>query len=283
MNKVLLIDKPVGWTSFDVVAKIRGALRKQSIINNQQEISDDQTTNYQLPATKIRVGHAGTLDPFATGLLIVLTGSETKNQDSYMKQDKEYEATLKLGFTSSTGDPEGEITVYSSRERSDSKSSSQQARTITRGDVEKVLESFLGEKSQIPPIYSAIKVDGQRAYKLARVGKTPEMKPRLVRILECRMQNLEYPELKILVKCSSGTYIRTLAEDIGKALGTGAYLTALRRTKIGDFEVKDALSVEEATTSFPSSKINLPACLSADRREARLSRSVSNTELYNRV
>jgi tRNA pseudouridine55 synthase len=221
MNKILLIDKPADWTSFDVVAKIRGAARAAT--GNK----------------KIKVGHAGTLDPFATGLLIVLIDKETKNQDNYMKQDKEYLATLKLGETSTTGDPEGIIEEFSI-------SNSQ----FSIPDIEEVFKQFLGEISQIPPIYSAIKVDGKRAYDLARTGENPVMKPRNVTIHSLRIDNYTYPELKIVVSCSSGTYIRTLAEDIGKALGTGAYLTALRRTKIGDFDVKDALTVEEAVSTL---------------------------------
>jgi len=218
MNKILLIDKPADWTSFDVVAKIRGAAR---VVTGNK---------------KIKVGHAGTLDPFATGLLIVLVGNETKNQDSYMKQDKEYVATLKLGFTSTTGDPEGEITELPITNYQLPK----------RKEVEAVLETFLGKIEQIPPIYSAIKVDGKRAYKLAREGKAPEMKPRQITIHELEIVSYEFPNLEIRVKCSSGTYIRTLGEDIGKALGTGAYLTALRRTKIGNFSIESAESIDEA-------------------------------------
>jgi len=225
MNKIILIDKPAGWTSFDVVAKIRGAAR---VVTGNK---------------KIKVGHAGTLDPFATGLLIVLIGNETKNQDNYMKQDKEYLASLRLGATSTTGDPEGVIEELSISN----------LQFPNKEQITKVLETFVGEISQIPPIYSAIKVDGKRAYKLARAGETPEMKPRLIRILELRITNYEYPELKIIVKCSSGTYIRTLAEDIGKALGTGAYLTSLRRTKIGDFDVQDAQTVDEALKTITES------------------------------
>lgn len=245
MNTVLLIDKPAGWTSFDVVAKVRSELRKQLSVNNQQ-------------AKKIKVGHAGTLDPFATGLLIVLIGDETKNQDSYMKQDKEYVATLKLGFVSTTGDPEGEIkeiaaSVQGQALNSPDRREGRPGLVPPRNDVvENVLKQFLGEISQIPPIYSAIKVDGKRAYKLARAGETPEMKPRLITIHELNIENYEYPNLKINVKCSSGTYIRTLGEDIGKALNTGAYLTALRRTKIGEYDVRDALTVDETLSTLSS-------------------------------
>jgi tRNA pseudouridine55 synthase len=215
MNQVLLIDKPAGWTSFDVVAKIRGAAR--TVSGNR----------------KIRVGHAGTLDPFATGLLIVLIGDETKKQDTYMKQDKEYEATLFLGATSTTGDPEGEITP-------------QECKIPDQKAIVAALEALQGTISQTPPIYSAIKIKGQRAYKLARAGETPEMKARQVTIYELNLISYKFPELKVKVHCSSGTYIRTLAEDTGKTLGCGAYLAALRRTRIGNYSVEDALTVEKA-------------------------------------
>jgi len=229
MNQVLLIDKPADWTSFDVVAKIRSAAR--TISGNK----------------KIKVGHAGTLDPFATGLLIVLIGDETKKQDNYMKQDKEYEATLKLGFTSTTGDPEGAITSFRHSEPGEeSRFTGPGSFVPTQDDVQVALKGLQGTISQTPPIYSAIKVDGQRAYKLAREGKIPEMKPRQINIYELQILSYQFPMLEIRVKCSSGTYIRTLAEDIGKALGTGAYLTALRRTKIGEYDISNALTVEQA-------------------------------------
>jgi tRNA pseudouridine55 synthase len=232
MNEILLIDKVAGWTSFDVVAKVRGTLNA---------INADKG----LPRTKhgAKVGHAGTLDPFATGLLIVLTGVETKNQNSYMKQDKEYEATLRLGFTSTTGDPEGDIEEIPKS----------QYQIPNEAQTEKVLKKFVGEIEQIPPKFSAIKVDGQRAYKLAREGKEVEMKPRIVTIYGLSIITYNFPELKILVNCSSGTYIRTLGEDIGKALGCGAYLTALRRTKIGKFDVKNAHSVEDTIKALATS------------------------------
>ncbi len=215
MNQVLLIDKPADWTSFDVVAKIRGAAR--TISGNK----------------KIKVGHAGTLDPFATGLLIVLIGDETKKQDMYMKQDKEYETTLFLGAMSTTGDPEGEITPH-------------EYKIPDQKDISTSLETLQGTISQTPPIYSAIKVYGQRAYKLARAGEIPEMKPREVVIYKIELLNYNFPQLKIRVNCSSGTYIRTLAEDIGKRLGCGAYLTTLRRTKIGEYRIEDALAIDKA-------------------------------------
>lgn len=216
MDKLLLIDKPAGWTSFDVVAKIRSAVSREK-------------------GVRIKVGHTGTLDPFATGLLIVLLGEATRKQDKYMKLNKEYEATLKLGYASSTGDPEGVI----------EKIKDDNFKAIDKSQISKVLKGFIGEITQTPPRYSAIKIDGQRAYKLAREGKDFEIKPRLIRIDKIEIRSFSYPALKLRISCSSGTYIRTLAEDIGKALGCNAYLTALRRTKIGDFSVDSAKTVDK--------------------------------------
>lgn len=213
MDKVLLIDKPAGWTSFDIVAKIRNSKSKQA-------------------GQKVKVGHAGTLDPFATGLLIVLVGNETKKQDEFMKQDKEYLATLKLGETSSTGDPEGETTKVTDK-------------IPTDHDIKKALVKFTGKIEQTPPQHSAIKINGKRAYELARAGQKVKLKPRTIIIYSMVVLDYNYPELKIKVRCSSGTYIRTLAEDIGKELGTGAYLTGLRRTKIGNFKIEDSKTIQE--------------------------------------
>lgn len=213
MNEVILLDKPAGWTSFDVVAKIRSFYTKKS-------------------KNKVKVGHAGTLDPFATGLLIILVGDATKNQDTFMKQDKEYEATLKLGYTSSTGDPEGELTELNCKN------------IPQKDEIEAVLKTFVGEISQTPPAHSAIKVDGVRAYKLARAGKEVKIKARQIRIYGIDLLNYEYPNLNLRVHCSSGTYIRSLASDIGSTLKCGAYLTALRRTKIGEYKVDDAKTID---------------------------------------
>jgi tRNA pseudouridine55 synthase len=234
-DNLLLIDKPAGMTSFGVVARVRRQLTEQM-------------------GHKIRVGHTGTLDPFATGLMIVLTGKETKNADKYSKLDKVYLATIRLGETSTTGDPEGEITPVIARRLQPTKQSSQTNNKLDRfaalamttpGKVaiENTLESFIGEIAQTPPIYSAIKINGQRAYKLARQGKQPKMPTRQVTIYDIKLIDYKYPELTIEAHCSSGTYIRTLAEDIGKKLGTGAYTSALRRLKVGDFDVEDALVI----------------------------------------
>ncbi len=213
LNNVYLIDKPSGWTSFDVVAKIRGSIKKTT-------------------GERVKVGHAGTLDPFATGLLIVLTGTKTKKQYDYMKLDKEYEATLFLGANSTTGDPEGIIT-----KNKDSKE-------IQQKDVEETVKKFVGKIEQMPPQYSAIKVDGQPAYKSARLGKAVDLKPRNIEIYKIEKVALGWPIMKFVVNCSSGTYIRVLAEDIGKELGCGAYLTELKRTKIGNYNLKDAKNID---------------------------------------
>lgn len=210
-DSILLIDKPAGMTSFGVVARVRRQLSKQL-------------------GKKVKVGHTGTLDPFATGLMIIVTGRECRNASQYSKLDKVYEATIYLGQTSTTGDPEGEITVVSDRQP-------------TLDEVRGVLKGFIGEITQRPPIYSAIKINGERAYKLARKGKVVDVPERQVTIFSLDLIEYSYPELKIRVHVSSGTYIRTLAEDIGKALETGAYCTELRRTRIAERVVEDAQAV----------------------------------------
>ncbi len=214
-DQIILIDKPADISSFGVVAKVRGYLKNKF-------------------GRKIKVGHTGTLDPFATGLLILLSGKMTKKSDEFLKKDKIYEATLKLGYTSTTGDPEGEIT----------KSTNQSDLYPRLVDIEFALNSFIGQITQTPPKFSAIKINGQRAYRLARKGQDFEIPSRKIEIYSIELLNYSYPELKIRVHCSSGTYIRTLAEDIGKALNTGAYLTTLRRTKIGEYDIKDATNLD---------------------------------------
>ena len=260
-NQIILIDKPAGISSFGVVAKVRGELRAKF-------------------GHKVKVGHTGTLDPFATGLLILLSGKYTKKSGEFLKLDKVYEATMKLGYVSSTGDPEGEITEIAFLEHSETfpkeklsdspdfynisplKNSASNASIENFSEAENVvkmtpreyylrskkaipvisatLNSFIGTITQTPPRYSAIKINGQRAYKLAREGKDFDIPSREVTIYSIKILKYNYPLLTIRVHCSSGTYIRTLAEDIGKALGTGAYLTALRRTNIGHYSVANA-------------------------------------------
>lgn len=209
---MLLVDKPAGITSFGVVARVRRKLSEQL-------------------GKKAKVGHTGTLDPFATGLMIIVTGKECRNAGNYSKLDKEYEATIRLGENSTTGDPEGEITEISGDQP-------------TLSDVQTELEQFTGEIKQRPPMFSAIKINGRRAYDLARKGEVVEMPERTITIYSLQILDYTYPELRIRVHVSSGTYIRTLAEDIGKALRTGAYCSELRRTKVGQWSVEDATAIE---------------------------------------
>jgi tRNA pseudouridine55 synthase len=222
-DNILLIDKPAGWTSFDVVAKIRGKIR-----------AGYQAEGVKPTKRQLRVGHAGTLDPFATGLLIVLLGDECKRAGEFLKLDKVYEATIKLGETSTTGDPEGEKTAVSD--------------TIpSREDVENTLKQFVGDIIQTPPAHSAIKINGQRAYHLARQNKKVDMPTRVVSIYSLDLLSYDYPNLHIRTHVGSGTYIRSLAEDVGKVLGTGAYCSELRRTQIAEWRIADATSVDLLT------------------------------------
>lgn len=207
-----MIDKPDGMTSFGVVARVRRVLSQQA-------------------GKKVKVGHTGTLDPFATGLLILCIGKETKNAMAYTKLDKVYEATIRLGQTSTTGDPEGEVSDVGGKQP-------------TREEIEAALQKFTGEITQRPPIFSAIKIGGRRAYDLARQGKEVEIPERKVTVHSLELVEYAYPELKIRTHVSSGTYIRSLAQDIGKTLGTGAYCTQLRRTKVADWDVADAQKLE---------------------------------------
>ena len=209
---IILIDKPAGMSSFGVVARVRRQLSQHY-------------------GRKMKVGHTGTLDPFATGLMILVVGKECKNAQKYSKLDKTYEATIVLGKASSTGDPEGEIVTVSNKK-------------VIQADIEKILKQFTGEITQTPPAFSAIKVDGQRAYKLARAGKKVEIPPRNVTIYSLQLLSYEYPALKIRTIVSSGTYIRTLAQDIGETLSVGGYCSELRRISI------DKYSIEEASQAF---------------------------------
>ena len=199
-------------TSFGVVARIRRVLSQQA-------------------GKKVKVGHTGTLDPFATGLMIIVTGKECRNAEKYSKLDKVYEATIVLGQKSTTGDPEGEVTRVSDDIPSESA-------------VKAAMEQFKGEITQRPPMYSAIKVDGVRAYKLARKGESVEIPLRTVTVYSLDLIDYTYPKLTIRAHVSSGTYIRTLAEDIGEKLGVGAYTTELRRTKIADYDIADAMTLD---------------------------------------
>lgn len=232
-DEFLLVDKPAGMTSFGVVARVRRKLSEQV-------------------GHKVKVGHTGTLDPFATGLLLLLIGKGTKHASDFLKLDKEYIATIRLGQTSTTGDPEGEITTTfpignpsSDADRPVPECSPQATSIPDLATIQTAVQSFVGEIKQTVPQFSAIKINGQRAYKLARNGKTVEMPTRTVTIYEIEILNYTWPELQIRCQVSSGTYIRTLGEDIGKKLGTGAYLTALRRTKVGNYRIENATKLDD--------------------------------------
>lgn len=209
-GKIFLVDKPLDWTSFDVVNKIRWNIRKSYSIK------------------KIKVGHAGTLDPKATGLLIVCTGKFTKQIDKIQAESKVYTGTIKLGATTPTYDTESEEDILFPIEH------------ITEELVNLATKQFIGEIEQYPPIHSAIKQDGKRLYELARVGKEVELKARKITIFDFQITQINLPFIQFEVHCGKGTYIRSLAHDFGKVLNSGGYLTELRRTKIGNYSVSDA-------------------------------------------
>ncbi len=211
-GEILLVNKPSHWTSFDVVNKLRYAVTKKV-------------------GKRIKVGHAGTLDPLATGLLLVCTGKMTKQIDDYSGMDKEYTGTLKLGATTPSFDSETEVNATFPVSH------------ITDGLLQQAATSFLGDIEQVPPVYSAIKIDGRAAYISARKGQEVEMKARKVTIKQFELTRIALPEVDFKVLCTKGTYIRSLAHDFGKAVNSGAHLTALCRTKIGQFDLKDALDI----------------------------------------
>ena len=215
-GQVLLINKPLEWTSFDVVRKIRSAIKIK------------------------KVGHAGTLDPLATGMLILCTGKFTKRINEYMAQEKEYTGTFTLGATTPTYDLESEpqdFKDYSS---------------VTPEQLQAIAQQFTGEIMQVPPMHSAIKKDGQRVYELARQGITIELEPRKITIKEFEFTSIELPVLHFRVVCTTGTYIRSLANDVGKAAGCGAYLSSLCRTRIGGFTLDQSMTIEEALEKIKS-------------------------------
>lgn len=213
-GEVLYFNKPLKWTSFDVVAKIRYQLTKK------------------LKLKKLKVGHAGTLDPLASGVMIICTGQATKRIEEFQYHTKEYIATLQLGATTPSFDLEKEIDATYPIEH------------ITREKVEKVLKEFIGSIEQIPPAFSACKIEGKRAYDLARKGEEVELKPKTLVIDKIELLEYKLPEIKIRVICSKGTYIRALARDIGQALDSGAYLTDLVRTRIGEIDLSNCMEID---------------------------------------
>lgn len=215
LGKILLFDKPLYWTSFDLVNKIKGVLKNR------------------LGLKKLKVGHAGTLDPLATGLMIICTGKETRNIEKYQAEFKEYRAVITLGATTPSFDRETDVDRTYPTEH------------ITRADVESVLNGLRGTRMQQPPDYSARFVNGTRAYTLARKGEAVDLPMREIEIRSIELIRFETPLIEFRVVCSKGTYVRSLARDIGTGLGSGAYLTGLVRTSIGNFLLADAIKIEE--------------------------------------
>ncbi len=214
-GQVLLFNKDKDWTSFDLVNKTRNILKKRFNIK------------------KIKVGHAGTLDPLAEGLMIVCVGKETKNAEKYQALRKTYITTIKLGESTPSFDLETEVDVVKPTEH------------ITQALVEETLKGFIGKQEQVPPMFSAINVNGKRAYQLAREGKTVELKKKLIEIYDIQILKCDLPFLTLSIDCSKGTYIRSLARDLGERLDSAGHLTDLKRTQIGAFDLKNAISIKE--------------------------------------
>ena len=212
---VLCFNKPYGWTSFDLVRKVRNLLTRQMHLK------------------KLKVGHAGTLDPLATGVLVVCTGSFTKKIDELQCQEKEYIATIEVGRTTPSFDLEKETDAVYPFEH------------ITREKVMEAIQGFIGESDQIPPVFSAKKMAGKRAYEFAREGESVEMEARKINISEIELLKFELPEIVLRIRCSKGTYIRSLARDLGIALGSGGCLVGLQRTASGDFRIEDAINMKD--------------------------------------
>lgn len=228
MEGLLLIDKPEGISSFGVVSKIRWLITQEvKRIHIERGYCHEPTQPITVCKCKVRVGHTGTLDPAATGLLILAIGKYTKRVPDLIKQDKVYQVTMRLGQTSDTGDKEGTITDVSDIQP-------------TNIQINDALQQFTGDLMQTPPAFSAIKINGHRAYDLARQGKEVAMTARPVKIYSNRLTSYTYPNALFTSSVGSGTYIRSLVEDIGKQLGTGAYMSDLRRTKIGAFDINNA-------------------------------------------
>lgn len=226
-GEILYFNKPLGWTSFQLVNKFRYKLSRK------------------LKVKKIKVGHAGTLDPLATGVMIICTGRATKRIEEFQYQTKEYVATLKLGATTPSFDLETEVDGTYPTDH------------ISRELLNQVLPSFVGTIQQVPPVFSACKVDGKRAYELARKGEEIELKSKTLVIDELELLECELPVIKIRVVCSKGTYIRALARDIGVALGSGAHLTGLERTRVGDVTLDKCMSPEEIDSFLDSVEIEI--------------------------
>ena len=227
-GEIIGIDKPYGWTSFDVVKRIRGAIQKR------------------LHLKKFKVGHAGTLDPLATGVLIICTGRATKRIEELQAGHKEYVATIRFGATTPSYDLEKEIDREYPFEH------------ITREKIEEVLPRFTGRIMQVPPVFSAVKVDGKRAYKFARKGTEVELKAKPLEISEMELLDWASPDVTLRIVCSKGTYIRAIARDLGEALESGAHLVQLRRTRVGEMRIEDCLDVNKTVEIISVAPITFP-------------------------
>lgn len=239
-GEVILINKPLTWTSFQVVNKMKYIIRSAERSQAERRSEDGELSTFPTPDRWLKIGHAGTLDPLATGLLIVCTGKQTKNIESYQAQEKEYTGTFYIGATTPCYDLEKEIDQHYPTEH------------ITEELIRETTKRFIGKIQQTPPLFSAVKIDGKRAYDIARAGKTAEIKAKEITIREFGITRIALPEVDFRVVCSKGTYIRSLARDFGEALKSGAHLTALCRTRIGNYTLKDAMSIEEFENSLRS-------------------------------
>ncbi len=226
-GELLLINKPYTWSSFQAVNKLKHALKKHPSL-----LLDDKLVH-------LKIGHAGTLDPLATGLLIICTGKKTKEISSFQDLPKEYTGTFFIGATTPCYDKEKEVDEIFPTEH------------ITEELIYETAKSFIGKQEQVPPMFSAVKVDGKRLYKLARIGEEIELKARPIEILEFEITRCELPLVDFRIACTKGTYIRSIARDFGLALNSGAYLDTLCRTKIGHFSIQDAKTPEEFITENP--------------------------------
>ncbi|TVT40737.1 tRNA pseudouridine(55) synthase TruB [Hymenobacter setariae] len=243
-GEVLLLDKPLTWTSFDVVRKVKNTLRPR------------------------KIGHAGTLDPLATGLLILCTGKKTKEIDQIQAQEKEYEGTFRLGQTTPSFDLETPVDAE------------QPYAHLTEAQIQAAVATFLGKIEQIPPVFSAVKVDGQRAYELARKGEQAEIKAKTVEIKVFELTRIVLPDIDFRVVCSKGTYIRSLARDLGVALGCGAHLTRLVRTRIGEYRLADAWTVAEVQALRPPRPEAADGAAPPRQRRERLKPARAGLDFY---
>ena len=227
-GEIIGIDKPLGWTSFDAVKRIRGSIQRR------------------LRVKKFKVGHAGTLDPLATGVLIVCTGKATRKIEELQIGEKEYEATLEIGSTTPSFDLETQVDATYPTSH------------ITEDFIKETLKKFAGEIMQVPPVFSAVKVEGKRAYKYARNGKELQLKPKPVKISEIEFKSYKDNKLTFRVVCGKGTYIRALARDLGEALESGAHLVNLRRTRVGGVRIENCMKVEEAVEKIATTPLEFP-------------------------